>query len=69
MAESGKLENVVPISLDIVGEQEDSVLPIPSDGTIQIRNDHLQYAITWYLIGLGILVIFVTYHHKGKGEA
>ena len=39
-------------------------LPIPSDGTIRLRNDHLSYIITWYGIALGILVIFAVYHRK-----
>lgn len=39
-------------------------LPVPSDGTIRLRNDHLSYIITWYGIALGILVIFVVYHRK-----
>ena len=43
---------------------DNRALPIPSDGVIRLRNDHLSYIITWYGIALGILVIFVTYHRK-----
>ncbi len=53
-----------PAMLDIVGEQDIKHLPVPSNGTIRLRNDHLSYVITWYGIALGILVIFLVYHRK-----
>ena len=64
MAEFAKLANIVPVMVDIVGEQDVKHLPIPSDGTIRLRNDHLSYILTWYGIALGILVIFLVYHRK-----
>jgi surfeit locus 1 family protein len=64
MAEFGKLQNVLPLMVDVVGQQDKSKLPVPSDGTIKLKNDHLAYIITWYGIALGILIIFVTYHRK-----
>ena len=69
MAEHAGLAHVVPVSLDIIGEQHMDQLPVPSDGAVNLLNDHLQYAITWFAIALGILVIFLVYHHKGKEEA
>jgi surfeit locus 1 family protein len=69
MAAHAKLNNVVPAMLDLVGEQNVEKLPVPSDGTIRLRNDHLSYIITWYGIALGILVIFVLYHRKKSGAA
>jgi surfeit locus 1 family protein len=38
--------------------------PMPSDGHISIRNDHLQYAITWYSLAVILLVIYLVYHRK-----
>ena len=64
MAEHAKLQNVVPVMVDLVGVQDSKKLPVPSDGTIRLRNDHLSYILTWYGIALGILVIFVAYHRK-----
>lgn len=64
MAKSAKLKDVLPLTIDAIGEQKKDVLPIPSTGVITLMNDHLQYAITWALIALGILVIFLVYHHK-----
>jgi len=33
--------------------------PIMADGEVAIRNDHLQYAITWYALAIALLVIYV----------
>jgi surfeit locus 1 family protein len=64
MAAFAKLGNVVPVMVDIVGTQDAKTLPVPSDGTIRLRNDHLSYILTWWGIALGVLVIFVLYHRK-----
>ena len=62
MAAYAKLSPVIPAMVDRIGEQ--TALPIPSDGTIRVRNDHLSYILTWYGIALGILVIFVMAHRR-----
>ncbi len=57
-------EKLVPAMLDLTGEQDIKHLPIPSDGTIRLRNDHLSYILTWYGIAAGIAVIFLVYHRR-----
>jgi len=64
MAASAKLDHAVPIMLDRVDVQDVKHLPVPSDGTIHLQNDHLSYVITWYGVALGVLVIFVLSHRK-----
>ncbi len=64
MAAAANIKNLVPAMVDVVGTQDVKNLPVPSDGTIRLKNDHLSYIITWYGIALGILVIFVVYHRK-----
>ena len=64
MAQSANLKNTIPAMVDVVGTQDLTKLPVPSDGTIRLRNDRLSYIITWFGIALGILVIFVVYHRK-----
>lgn len=58
------VKNVYPAMVDVVGTQDIKQLPVPSDGTIRVRNDHLSYIITWYSIAIGILIIFVLAHRK-----
>jgi surfeit locus 1 family protein len=59
MAATAQLKNTIPAMVDLVGTQDAKILPVPSDGTIRLTNDHLSYIITWYGIALGILVIFM----------
>jgi surfeit locus 1 family protein len=58
------VKNVLPAMVDAVGPQDTAKLPVPSDGDIKVYNEHLSYIITWYLIALGILVIFILAHRK-----
>lgn len=54
--------------VEVVGQREKDVYPIPSDGRVILRNDHLQYAITWYLLGI-IGVVMFGFYHREKGSA
>ncbi len=65
MGKDAKLD-VLPYSLDVIGEHIKGEYPVPSDGKIELRNDHLSYAITWFLIGAGMIVITLLYHRKPK---
>lgn len=56
--------NFLPFTLDLIGDQNPDLLPVPSDGKLRPRNDHLHYAITWYAIGLAALIISLLYHRK-----
>ena len=38
--------------------------PVGHQWTLDIRNDHLQYAITWYSLAFALLVIFFVYHRQ-----
>lgn len=38
--------------------------PIPRQWRIDIRNDHVEYAITWYLLTIVLVVIYVLYHRQ-----
>lgn len=55
-----------PAVLDALYDIPPGNEPIPSDGLIRLRNDHLSYAITWALIGISGLLFFFTYHYKPR---
>jgi surfeit locus 1 family protein len=55
-----------PLSADIIGEQKDDILPVPSNGHIELRNDHLGYAMTWFGIGVAIVVMTIIYIRKNR---
>jgi len=39
-------------------------LPISANGEIQIPNNHLQYAITWYSLAIGLIIIYFAWHRQ-----
>lgn len=58
---------LLPVSADIIMENHaPDILPVPTDGHIPLRNDHLGYAITWFLIGMGGVAVFIAYHRKPR---
>lgn len=48
----------------IVGDDVNNDLPMPGKATIELRNDHLQYAIIWHSFAI-ILVVIYTIYVKG----
>ncbi|MCE3232354.1 MAG: hypothetical protein K0R98_611 [Rickettsiaceae bacterium] len=54
-----KLQNLYVRQLK---EGDSNVLPIAGDAVITQRNDHLQYAVTWYGLAIVLLVIYFVYH-------
>ncbi len=42
--------------------------PVGGQTRIELPNDHLQYALTWGLLALALIVIYVTYHLKLERE-
>ncbi len=43
-------------------------LPRGRQWSLDIKNDHLQYAITWYSLAVALLAIYVIYHRKRPEE-
>ena len=37
-------------------------LPIGGQTQLDIPNDHLQYAITWFLLGLALVGVYLAFH-------
>jgi surfeit locus 1 family protein len=53
-----------PVVIQVVGQRQAGVYPIPGDGSLLIRNDHLSYAITWLSLAVIAIVMFGFYHRK-----
>ena len=43
-------------------------LPQPGKLVVQLRNEHLQYAVTWYGLALVLVVVFVAWA-RSSGRA
>lgn len=42
--------------------------PIGGQTRINLRNDHLQYAITWYALAAALLAIYLLYHRRPPAD-
>lgn len=42
--------------------------PVGHQWRVDLRNDHLQYAITWFALALGLIVIYVIYHRQSEDQ-
>ena len=63
MAAAAKLENAVTdVYVEALGDEKTGLLPIGRNITIDVPNDHLQYAITWFSLAIALLVIYVVFH-------
>jgi surfeit locus 1 family protein len=40
------------------------VYPIGGQTRVRLRNDHLQYAITWYGLAVTLVIIYIAYHRR-----
>lgn len=64
MAAVGGLGIVAPFVIDADATPNPGGLPIGGQTQLDIPNDHLQYAITWYLLAVALIVMFVIYHRR-----
>ena len=55
---------ITPVVVEQVGTPQKDVYPVPSNGKISLRNDHLNYAITWFSLAVISLIMFAAYHRQ-----
>lgn len=68
MAAYAGLDHYAPVFVEADDTANPGGLPIGGQSVINLRNDHLQYAITWYLLAAGILGVWFLYHFQPAGE-
>jgi surfeit locus 1 family protein len=55
---------LIPVNFDLLYDKKSvKDYPIPSDGLVQLRNDHFGYAITWLLIAFSGVCVFFYRHY------
>jgi len=65
MAERAGLENVVTGIYLIAGPAENlGGLPIGQEYKPDLKNDHLEYAITWYALAAALAIIYFLFHFR-----
>jgi surfeit locus 1 family protein len=61
-----KIHPIIMAQTEICAGNKKTDLPIVPEKKILIRNDHLQYAITWYLLALAIAVMYFIYRRSPR---
>lgn len=60
---------ITQVYVDAVASDVPGGLPIGGQTRIQLTNDHLEYAITWYSFAVILLVIYFLFHYRREDEA
>ena len=68
MAAFAKAEGVPDYYIDELRREPAQQLPIGADPMIGLRNEHLQYAITWFAMAFGLIVVYVMWHRRTERE-
>lgn len=57
-----------PVVVDADATPNPGGFPIGGQTRLNIPNDHLQYALTWYLLALTLIVVYVAWNRKRMRE-
>lgn len=71
MAEHLDLEGPIATGyyIDQLGEEpRPTALPFGAERSITVRNEHLQYAITWFLLAITLIAVYVLWHRQADRE-
>lgn len=64
MAATAGVHLLAPFVIDADATPNPGGLPVGGQMRLDIPNDHLQYAITWYALAAVLAVMFVLYHRR-----
>jgi surfeit locus 1 family protein len=67
MAAADRLDDVAPFVIDADATPNPGGWPQGGATPLQLPNNHLQYAITWFSLAAAALVIYVLYHRRNPG--
>jgi len=69
MQKADDLQDVAPFYMDADATPNPGGWPQGGVTPLQLPNDHLQYAITWFSLAVAGVVIYVVYHRQQAGSA
>ena len=58
------LQLAAPVLVEADATPNPGGLPKGGQTVVTLPNNHLQYAITWYLMALGLLAVYLAYHRQ-----
>ena len=53
---------IAPLYIDLEAPMPSSGVPKPGPLGVHLRDNHLQYAITWFAIALALAGVYLAYH-------
>ena len=68
MAAADRLDEVAPFYFDADATPNAGGWPKGGVTRLELRNDHLQYAITWFSLAVALIVIYFVYHRGNEGS-
>jgi surfeit locus 1 family protein len=66
MAQSLGWDRVAPFYIDLELPVPESGIPKPGPLTVHLKDDHLQYAITWFALALAVAIAFAAWLRSGR---
>jgi surfeit locus 1 family protein len=69
MARARGLRDVLPFYIDAGPAPNPGGWPRGGTTVLDVPNNHLQYAITWYALAGALLVIYILYHRRSSNSA
>jgi surfeit locus 1 family protein len=61
MAKAGHVGSVLPFFIEADAAPNPGGLPVGGQTRLDLPNDHLQYAITWYALAAGLLSVYIAF--------
>ena len=55
---------LAPVYVDAVAAPIPGGYPLGGETRIELPNDHLQYALTWFALAIVLIVIYLVFHHQ-----
>jgi len=68
MAKAASLDPVLPFYLDADASPNPGGWPVGGQTVLDLPNNHLQYAITWYALAAGLLTVYVAVWRRHGGK-
>jgi surfeit locus 1 family protein len=68
IAAADKLDHVAPFYIDADATPNPGGWPKGGITRLELRNDHLQYAITWFSLAVALIVIYFLYCRRNAGS-
>ena len=68
MAVADKLDRVAPFFIDADTTPNPGGWPKGGVTRLELSNDHLQYAITWFSLAVALIVVYFLFHRRNAGS-